>query len=109
MEADGVYQEDVATWQLEFLLPSSQLHDVGKVAISDLILNKPGKLTQDEFEEMKKHAAIGEFAIEQIEKKHRNTRFYATPKSSPARTTKSGMAQAIREGFPERISRWRGV
>ncbi len=35
------------------------LHDIGKVAISDNILHKPGKLTGEEFEKMKEHAAIG--------------------------------------------------
>jgi len=35
------------------------LHDIGKVGISDKILNKPGKLTDDEWTEMKKHSEIG--------------------------------------------------
>ncbi len=38
---------------------SSPLHDVGKIAISDSILLKPGKLTDDEFSEMKKHTIYG--------------------------------------------------
>lgn len=38
---------------------TSALHDVGKVAIPDTILRKPGKLTRGEFEVMKTHAAIG--------------------------------------------------
>jgi len=38
---------------------ASMLHDVGKVAISDLILKKPAKLTQDEFEIMKYHTIFG--------------------------------------------------
>jgi HD-GYP domain-containing protein (c-di-GMP phosphodiesterase class II) len=38
---------------------SAMLHDVGKVAISDLVLKKPGKLTCDEFEIMKKHTIFG--------------------------------------------------
>lgn len=37
----------------------SPLHDIGKVAIPDSILHKPGKLTMDEFEIMKNHATIG--------------------------------------------------
>lgn len=37
----------------------SPLHDIGKVAISDAILHKPGRLTNEEFEEIKTHAAIG--------------------------------------------------
>jgi HD-GYP domain-containing protein (c-di-GMP phosphodiesterase class II) len=38
---------------------SALLHDVGKIAVRDSILNKPGRLTADEFEEMKKHPAHG--------------------------------------------------
>ena len=35
------------------------LHDIGKVGIDEKILNKPGRLTNEEFEEMKKHTLIG--------------------------------------------------
>jgi putative two-component system response regulator len=52
---------------MDYLLPSAQLHDVGKIAISDVILNKPGKLTSAEFEIMKTHAAIGVTIIQRIE------------------------------------------
>lgn len=38
---------------------SALLHDVGKIAVPDSILNKPGRLTPEEFEEMKKHPAHG--------------------------------------------------
>jgi len=38
---------------------ASPMHDIGKIAIPDAILNKPGKLTAEEFEIMKTHAAIG--------------------------------------------------
>jgi putative two-component system response regulator len=66
--SEKIYWEEVSSWNLEFLVPSAQLHDVGKIAISDAILNKPGKLTFEEFETMKKHASIGEAAIEGIMK-----------------------------------------
>jgi putative two-component system response regulator len=65
---ENIYREEISSWNLEFLIPSAQLHDVGKIAISDTILNKPGKLTSVEFEIMKQHAAIGETAIERIMK-----------------------------------------
>ncbi|MDR2141968.1 MAG: response regulator [Deltaproteobacteria bacterium] len=67
--AEGIYREEVSSWNLSFLLPSAQLHDVGKIAISDAILNKPGKLTPEEFEVMKRHTIIGVQAIEKISAK----------------------------------------
>lgn len=45
--------------ECELLRHSSPMHDVGKVAIPDHILHKPGKLDPDEWEIMKTHAAIG--------------------------------------------------
>lgn len=47
----------------------SPLHDIGKVAIADGILNKPGKLTPDEFMIMKEHARIGGELIQKIYRK----------------------------------------
>jgi putative two-component system response regulator len=43
----------------EHIVKSSKLHDIGKVAISDSILLKPGKLTHEEFDEIKKHTTFG--------------------------------------------------
>ncbi|MCL1927661.1 MAG: response regulator [Treponema sp.] len=62
----AIYKEEMSKWDKDFLLPSTQLHDVGKIAISDLILNKPGKLTDEEFEIMKTHVVVGVDAIERI-------------------------------------------
>jgi len=63
---EGTYAEKVKKWDMDFFLASAQLHDVGKIAISDLILNKPGKLTPEEFEIMKSHVTVGVAAIEKI-------------------------------------------
>ena len=63
-----VLLEDVAQSYPEFLLDerkiniivsASAMHDIGKIAIPDAILNKPGRLTKDEFQIMKTHAAKG--------------------------------------------------
>ncbi|MBT7306837.1 MAG: DUF3369 domain-containing protein [Gammaproteobacteria bacterium] len=45
--------------EIELLEQASPLHDMGKVGISDTILNKPGRLTEEEMSEMKKHSAFG--------------------------------------------------
>jgi putative nucleotidyltransferase with HDIG domain len=45
--------------QLKAIEAAALLHDMGKLAIPEHILNKPGKLTSAEFETMKRHAAIG--------------------------------------------------
>ncbi len=46
-------------WEQEAILKAASMHDVGKIAIPDQILLKPGKLTSEEFEVMKKHAEYG--------------------------------------------------
>jgi putative two-component system response regulator len=45
--------------ECELILNASPMHDVGKIGIPDSILLKPGKLTREEFESMKKHTVIG--------------------------------------------------
>jgi putative two-component system response regulator len=62
----GLYREETADWDMKLVSQSSQLHDVGKIAISDGILRKPGKLTPDEFEKMKRHSLFGARIIEKI-------------------------------------------
>lgn len=60
------YGKQIETWDVDLLVHSSQLHDVGKISISDAILKKPGKLTPEEFGEMKKHTTYGEEIIEEM-------------------------------------------
>ena len=62
----GVYREEMSTWDMGTLASSAQLHDVGKIGISDLLLNKPGRLTHAEFETIKHHCEKGERIIERI-------------------------------------------
>jgi len=65
---NGVYANELLSWNMDLILPSAQLHDVGKISITDAILNKSGKLTQEEFEIMKTHVQKGVEAIERMEK-----------------------------------------
>ncbi|MCL2182893.1 MAG: response regulator [Chitinispirillia bacterium] len=62
-----LYKNEVTSWNIDFLLQSSQLHDVGKINIKDSILQKPAKLTPEEFDEMKTHTTFGIKVIEKIQ------------------------------------------
>lgn len=53
-KAHGLSEEEV-----NLIILTSPLHDIGKIGISDAILLKPGKLTEDEYEIMKTHAELG--------------------------------------------------
>ncbi len=55
--------------ECEVIRLAAPLHDIGKVAIPDSILNKPGRLTFDEFEKMKTHAEIGERLLKRSPRK----------------------------------------
>ncbi len=49
----------LSAYETELIKQASPMHDIGKVAIPDSILNKPARFTADEFEYMKKHAELG--------------------------------------------------
>ena len=61
----GLSPEDV-----HHIALASILHDVGKIAVPDAILNKPGRLTAEEFEIMKSHTVQGAALLEQIPQLH---------------------------------------
>ena len=71
----NIYADEMSGWDMNLLLPSAQLHDVGKICVSDLILNKPGKLTNEEFELIKRHCLEGERIIDQIISKTKDDGF----------------------------------
>jgi putative two-component system response regulator len=48
------------------LIKAAPMHDLGKIAVDDQVLRKPGKFTPEEFEEMKKHAAEGARIVHEI-------------------------------------------
>jgi putative two-component system response regulator len=69
MLRNGLYAEIISTWDLDYYLPSTQLHDMGKIAVTDTVLNKPGKLTLEEFEIIKTHVEVGVDAVEKMSRK----------------------------------------
>jgi putative two-component system response regulator len=64
LEVDDVYTAEMAQWDVDTLVASAVLHDIGKIAIPDAILFKPGRLSAEEFEVMKSHVDIGVRMIE---------------------------------------------
>jgi len=66
LQKSGYEHDALADIDVELVVQSSQLHDVGKIAIDDKILRKPGKLTDEEYEKMKKHVLAGGKIIEKI-------------------------------------------
>lgn len=59
-EVSNTYKEyHLPKEEIEKIVTSSVLHDIGKIAIPDRVLNKPGRLTKEEFEIMKQHTVKG--------------------------------------------------
>ncbi len=52
--------------ELQAIETGALLHDIGKIAIDDYILNKPGRLTEQEFEKIKMHTAAGDEILQQV-------------------------------------------
>ena len=61
---------DFSWSQQHMIATASALHDIGKIGIDEKILNKPGKLTKEEFEAMKQHTLIGAQMLDSLEMYH---------------------------------------
>ena len=57
------------------------MHDLGKIAVDDVILRKPGRFTPDEFEKMKEHAAAGSRIVHEILKDTDDEEFHVIAES----------------------------
>jgi len=62
----GIYAEEMKNWNLDVVISSARLHDIGKIVVTDLILNKPESLTKLEYDIMKTHTEEGEKLIDII-------------------------------------------
>lgn len=58
------------------IVRAAALHDIGKIQISDLILNKPGKLTEEEYEQMKLHVDYGREMVERLLRNAEDQKYY---------------------------------
>ncbi|MDR0469051.1 MAG: HD domain-containing protein, partial [Peptococcaceae bacterium] len=67
--------DEIATWDIDALIKSTLLHDVGKIKIRDEILLKQEPLTNEEYEAMKLHAAYGKTLLESLQSKVPNQKF----------------------------------
>ncbi len=62
----NLWPELLTEQYIDFVTRAAPMHDIGKIIISDTILNKPGKLTPEEFEIMKTHASAGAKIVYEI-------------------------------------------
>jgi len=76
----GLFAEKIKDWDFETIIWSARLHDIGKIVVTDLVLNKPEPLTDAEFEIMKTHAIEGEKLIDIIIKESGNEDFLRNAK-----------------------------
>lgn len=64
MQKDGIYADEITNEFIDNVVHSAPLHDIGKIQVPDSLLNKPGKLTAEEFKIMQKHTMAGKEIIE---------------------------------------------
>ncbi len=64
----AAYSNKLTPKMIDLIVRAAPLHDIGKIGVSDNILKKNGKLTEDEREEMSNHTLYGKQALEKAEK-----------------------------------------
>lgn len=63
LRKEGKYKDQITDEFMVDVVHSAPLHDVGKIQVSDMILNKPGRLTDEEFKKMQNHTLAGKEII----------------------------------------------
>ena len=68
MKNRNIYTDEISKWNIDTIISSARLHDLGKISITDILLNKPDKSTEkeNEYEIMKTSALEGERIIDEI-------------------------------------------
>lgn len=62
----GYHKEIITDGYIELLKKAAPMHDIGKIVVSDSILKKPGKLTEEEFKKIQNHTIAGEKIIREV-------------------------------------------
>ncbi len=66
LRKEGIYLDQLTDEFVHDVYHSAPLHDIGKISVSDVILNKPGKLTDEEFAQMKSHTTVGSEILSRV-------------------------------------------
>ncbi len=75
LAANSIYKDEISQERIETLMKASALHDIGKVGIPDKILLKQGRLTDEEYEVIKKHTTIGRDTLAEVHNQFGNNSF----------------------------------
>lgn len=75
LRSSSKYRQLLTDTYIEDLAKAAPLHDIGKVGIPDSILTKPGKLSDDEYEIMKRHTTIGSNTLSEVRKRFPDNNF----------------------------------
>jgi adenylate cyclase len=67
LAARGAHRDVLTPHRIDLIATLAPLHDIGKVGISDAVLNKPGQLTAEEYAEMKRHTELGHETLRKAE------------------------------------------
>ena len=100
MEKRGLYAGELGKIDRDAFVLSACLHDVGKSVVPDILLNKPGKLEEEEYENLKKHSMEGERIIEEIAIYAKDTEFI----NNALRCTRSHHECWDGTGYPDGLS-----
>jgi putative two-component system response regulator len=66
MSEQDLYKDEIEKWNKETFINAAQIYDIGKICVSETILNKPGKVNAEEINIIKKHPAYGTMIIDRI-------------------------------------------
>ena len=74
-KASGIYPDIIDEEYIALLSRAAPMHDIGKIVVADNILKKPGKLTPEEFEEIKRHTVEGGRIVREILGKNEDKKY----------------------------------